>query len=1020
MGENEDRLFERWCRHGDAEALGELFDLASPGLLRLAIHLVGEPAEAEDLVQATFLAAIEQRASVDSSRPVLPWLTAVLSNKAADHKRRASRSLDVERMLQSAEGDASHPVEQRELSGELAKAIDALEEPYRQVMILRLRHGLSPADIAHVLERSPGAVRVQLHRAQQQLRGRLPPSLVGAFLVAAAAPRGLAAVRGEIIAKALSVAPAVSATATTATLLGGLVMGKKIAVAVVAGILAAGVWWLASREAAPHASSPAPDSATSMALAGSEATASPSVPDAEHERTAIRSNLEPTETSRFGSLDIDVVWADGTPASGVGLEQLGSVSTNGRSTYWTTDASGRVHIDQILAGARGFLLDRWSRFDPAFRQIDAEVQAVTLNRLRIEVPKGRDVRGRVLDADGKAVAGAELWGSSVATPHLFGQTAHDGTFLVRSLPEGVEGAFYYLFAKSEHRGISKSVQLSELEQDSQGDLVVELHLSPTTAELAGKVVGSNGEPIGEAEVIITLHADTSVDRKTLVAHSSSDGSFRIPGLCRSSIAVEVGAPEYPLWRTQLDLDHGEVQWLEVQLQQGVTVVGSIRSADGVPVRGRVEWADNQRLSYSPGDLVWKKVRDSDPAPDAFRLVGLPPGPIALEAQSTEGFPIAKASTTLHGKPGETLRWDAVLEADNGTIVGRVVDEAGRPQVRWYIAASAQGVGGGLVPTDSEGRFVLRNCPDADHLIRLYWPDKGTTTLVSERDFVRPGDDEVLFVVSPGMIPSASLSGMILDVMGSPVRELLVYAEDDRGESRGRRTYMHDGRFQIELLSAGRYRLGCHSRQLAQEVLGTFELKPNEVLDVGTLQLSPRGFLELTMRRRDGVALSGPDTRVVGGEGRFVSLRNETTDDGTLYRSPALIPGRYSIYPTFTNAAGPTCEVWIRGGEMTSLDIDLEPGAWRVIDFRVPAGARPPTVLNLAIRDGSEASVLQDECRYFTRDKDGHWIHRFVTSLPVGDYQFEATSEEGLAALGSFAVIAPDLQDGFVVELTQRP
>src|SRR5688572_14496340 len=191
MGATEDRLFERWCRQGDAEALGELFDLASPGLLRLAIHLVGEAAEAEDLVQATFLAAIEQRARVDSSQPVLPWLTAVLSNKAADHKRRARRGVDLGEVSDSVE-DASLPAERRELSGELAKAIDALEEPYRQVMILRLRHGLSPADIAHVLERSPGAVRVQLLRAQQKLRGRLPPSLVGAFLIAAAAPRGLA------------------------------------------------------------------------------------------------------------------------------------------------------------------------------------------------------------------------------------------------------------------------------------------------------------------------------------------------------------------------------------------------------------------------------------------------------------------------------------------------------------------------------------------------------------------------------------------------------------------------------------------------------------------------------------------------------------------------------------------------------------------------------------------------------------------------------------------------------------
>jgi RNA polymerase sigma factor (sigma-70 family) len=393
MGATEDRLFERWCRQGDAEALGELFDLASPGLLRLAIHLVGEPAEAEDLVQTTFLAAIEQRASVDSSRPVLPWLTAVLSNKAADHKRRASRSLDVERLLKSPEDEAPHPAEQRELSGELAKAIDALEEPYRQVMILRLRHGLSPADIAHVLERSPGAVRVQLHRAQLKLRGRLPSSLVGAFLIGAAAPRGLAAMRAEIVAKAFSIAPATSAAATTATILGVSIMSKKIVLAVVAGLLASGIWWLTAHEASPQASSPAPETNVALALAGVESPTSPSTSEAERQRVAIRSDPLAAEPSRFGSLEIDVVWSDGTPAPGVGLEQLGSVSTNGRSTFWTTDAAGRVHIDRIFAGARGFLLDRWSRFDPAFRQIDADVQAGQLNHLRIEVPRGCDVRG---------------------------------------------------------------------------------------------------------------------------------------------------------------------------------------------------------------------------------------------------------------------------------------------------------------------------------------------------------------------------------------------------------------------------------------------------------------------------------------------------------------------------------------------------------------------------------------------------------------------------------------------------
>ena len=57
-----DQLFARFCRHGDAAALGAVFDATATELLRIACHLAGNRADAEDLVQRTFLAAIESRA----------------------------------------------------------------------------------------------------------------------------------------------------------------------------------------------------------------------------------------------------------------------------------------------------------------------------------------------------------------------------------------------------------------------------------------------------------------------------------------------------------------------------------------------------------------------------------------------------------------------------------------------------------------------------------------------------------------------------------------------------------------------------------------------------------------------------------------------------------------------------------------------------------------------------------------------------------------------------------------------
>lgn len=237
--EPEDRLFERWCRRGDPEALGELFDATAPRLLKLAIHLVGDSCEAEDLVQATFLAALEQRTSVDPSRPVMPWLTSVLGHKAQQHRRRAGRALDVARLEQRAVEDPSRPLETRELDGEVARALDGLDEPYRAVLVLRLRHGMELADIAHVLERDPGTVRVQLHRGLEKLRATLPERLVSALFCLPLAPRGLDLVREVVVQRAATVA----AGGGGALVVGGLV-GKKVLVAAGVGLALVALWWL--------------------------------------------------------------------------------------------------------------------------------------------------------------------------------------------------------------------------------------------------------------------------------------------------------------------------------------------------------------------------------------------------------------------------------------------------------------------------------------------------------------------------------------------------------------------------------------------------------------------------------------------------------------------------------------------------------------------------------------------------------------------------------------------------------
>ena len=95
---SEEQLFELFRKGGKPKHLAEVFDRTAPELLRVALHLAPGPALADDLVQDTFLTAIEQARTWDASRPLLPWLMGILTNLARYAKRQQRRGLDAERL----------------------------------------------------------------------------------------------------------------------------------------------------------------------------------------------------------------------------------------------------------------------------------------------------------------------------------------------------------------------------------------------------------------------------------------------------------------------------------------------------------------------------------------------------------------------------------------------------------------------------------------------------------------------------------------------------------------------------------------------------------------------------------------------------------------------------------------------------------------------------------------------------------------------------------------------------------
>lgn len=232
-----ERWFDRFRSKGDLRALEKVFDKTARDLLSVAQHLVGDVHDAEDLVQATFVTAIERASTFDRSRELRPWLCGILAHKAAAQWRTdARRPKGVEVHDASGErpvvlrplGDPSLPLVTTELEGEVSGAIDRMPGPYAAVLRPLLCEGKRAEQIARELGEAPGTVRMRIHRGLVRLRAMLPAGLTAGLAWTTLAPRGLSAVKGAILEHAgASAAVSVAGLGSASVVSGGLVMAKN-------------------------------------------------------------------------------------------------------------------------------------------------------------------------------------------------------------------------------------------------------------------------------------------------------------------------------------------------------------------------------------------------------------------------------------------------------------------------------------------------------------------------------------------------------------------------------------------------------------------------------------------------------------------------------------------------------------------------------------------------------------------------------------------------------------------------
>jgi RNA polymerase sigma-70 factor (ECF subfamily) len=176
------------ARQGDAAALEALLTRYQPHLYRFGLRMCGNEDDAGDVAQDSLISMARSLRDFRADASVSTWLYTIARSFCIKKRRRSKfapardESLDapdntIARQIADPRPSPERIAANRELEQALARAIDALDMPQREVLILRDIEGLPAPEVATVLGISVDAVKSRLHRARMTVRRQLAPLL---------------------------------------------------------------------------------------------------------------------------------------------------------------------------------------------------------------------------------------------------------------------------------------------------------------------------------------------------------------------------------------------------------------------------------------------------------------------------------------------------------------------------------------------------------------------------------------------------------------------------------------------------------------------------------------------------------------------------------------------------------------------------------------------------------------------------------------------------------------------------
>ncbi len=962
----------------DAELL-----LAQTGWVRaLARALVRDPSRAEDVAQEALLAAVARPPTEARTELLLrAWLARVVRNlarfAARGEARRSERERDAARADRAPAADEI--VARADGHRRVVEAVMALDEPLRTAVLLRYFDGLDHRAIAARTRTTPAAARKRVSRGLAELRERLDRESHGdrASWMSALAP--------------LAALPT-----------GGTIMGIKTlagASAALVALAAIGLW--ATRE--PSASLTAADDVrTSDAL-----LVAPIADDGETEREAARAASErepvvatepphaPAPAPGRGTLVVEVTWSDGTPAAGVVVRVFawGAPDPFHGARFLASDRNGRARLDDVHPGHVVVYADRGG-------SVSAELAAGEERVMRLAIPLGTTVEGRVVDEHGIAVARAEVWTlySGIEAEELAAAlTDAAGRFRLRDL--------------APHRSLAASAPRHapsgryEVPAQPGGTVEMELRLRGAGGAVRGRVLDPMGAPAAGARIQLD-----SRDRRLLVdadgralrqppmrrARADADGQFAVEGLQTGRMTLAVVHDQAATHTETVAVEAWSTTRVEVMLELDAVVEGTLRDEAGSPVEDAFVGVGSTARTLTASDGF-------------FRLTRLPAGTADVRVDADER---GGARATLMLETGATTRWDPVLVRGD-SVGGVLVDEAGGPLAGWRVAAVKPdhiGLWHRETRSADDGTFLLESLPDGELLIEVREPAAfpGDPTVLAE---LERGRRDVRIVAPHDALLSARVAGRFVGPEGGPLERLEIWLVSQLTRQGTLLPHDEAGAFAAGPLRPASYTITAQVDGMVRYESDVFELAPDETLDLGVVVLQPGGFVRATIRLPEGRAGEHVSCTVIDESGRTEPLIKGA--DGSAQSRP-LLPGTYTIFAGTTSLGAEPRTLEVAARETTHVELELVPAATHVLTFELPEGSAERLDMRVEVRDAAGALAWADARGPQPRDGDASfWAH----GLHAGTYSVHGESDQGLSATGTFTiddVAAPRGESRFVL------